>query len=304
MKFIITTTIQKPTTATLKFIEIAKRDNWQFVIVGDKKTPHDAYKDLNLIYLTPEWQETYSKELSDAIGWNTIQRRNMGLLYAYDSGADIVATIDDDNIPYENWGKNIYVGKTIECDLYETDNQIFEPLSVFNDKTIWHRGYPLSLLQKRFRNEYKGSTQRKVLIQSDLWNGDPDIDAMCRLTNKPIIKFPEFKPYCSNKPSPFNSQNTFLDRSVIPFYSCLPFTGRMDDIFGGYLLQQTFKDNLIYCNATVYQERNVQNLVKNMENEMIGYKWGYDEKASINTINEYLPEQTKQFMNIYRNSYV
>ena len=43
-KFIVTTTINSPTVATLKFIEIAKRDGWHFVVVGDTKTPHAEYE--------------------------------------------------------------------------------------------------------------------------------------------------------------------------------------------------------------------------------------------------------------------
>ncbi len=39
IKFIITTTINTPTVATHKFCEIAKRDNWIFVVVGDTKNP-------------------------------------------------------------------------------------------------------------------------------------------------------------------------------------------------------------------------------------------------------------------------
>ena len=43
-KFIVKTTINSPTLATKKFIEISVRDNWVFVIVGDTKTPHEEYK--------------------------------------------------------------------------------------------------------------------------------------------------------------------------------------------------------------------------------------------------------------------
>ena len=84
-KFIVTTTINKPTVATLKYCEIAVKKNWKFVIVGDLKTPHAEYKALendNVIYLSPEQQESFCKELSDVIGWKTIQRRNIGFVYA------------------------------------------------------------------------------------------------------------------------------------------------------------------------------------------------------------------------------
>ena len=66
---IITTTINKPTLATQKF---AKINGWDFLVVGDTKTPHHEYKDY--MYLHPEDQEKLDKTLSDMIGWGCIQR--------------------------------------------------------------------------------------------------------------------------------------------------------------------------------------------------------------------------------------
>ena len=40
-KYIVTTTIQPPTEATLKFTE--KKD-WKLIVVGDTKTPHNEYE--------------------------------------------------------------------------------------------------------------------------------------------------------------------------------------------------------------------------------------------------------------------
>jgi hypothetical protein len=101
-KYIITTTINEPTEATIKFCEIADKKDFTFVIVGDTKTPHESYQKLvesylNVVYLTPGKQEHLYPELSEIIGWKTIQRRNIGLVYAYQSGAEIIATVDDDN---------------------------------------------------------------------------------------------------------------------------------------------------------------------------------------------------------------
>ena len=47
----------------------------------------------NGIYVSPGDQEKYDLGLSDAIGWNCIQRRNFGFLFAKDLGAEIVATV-------------------------------------------------------------------------------------------------------------------------------------------------------------------------------------------------------------------
>ena len=81
--------------------------------------------------------------------WNCIQRRNFGLLKAYELGAEIIATIDDDNIPLKEWGKKIYINQDIEIDYYLSDNICFDPIAVTNHSNLWHRGFPLQLLSKR-----------------------------------------------------------------------------------------------------------------------------------------------------------
>jgi hypothetical protein len=306
-KFIVTTTINKPTEATLKFCKIAKEKDWTFVIVGDTKTPHDEYKALennNVIYLTPEEQEKLYPELSETIGWKSIQRRNIGFVYAYHNGADVVATVDDDNIPYSNWGDAIYVNQEIEVDLYENVSSLyFDPISPTNHNELWHRGFPIEDLPFKNDIEYKGKTKRKVLVQADFWDGDPDIDAICRLSKKPIVKFDTFSPFCSNQLAPFNSQNTFLAREVIPYYTVLPHTGRMDDIWGSYILQHYFPNSVIYNQATVYQDRNVQDLVTNLENEIIGYRNTFKLLGELHNFENYLPERTKEFWNVYRKQF-
>jgi hypothetical protein len=308
-KFIITTTINPPTIATIKFCEIAERKNWKFIIIGDTKTPHDEYLKLevkyqNVTYITPEIQESLYPELSDVIGWKSIQRRNIGFVYAYDKGADIIATVDDDNIPYDNWGDNVLVGQEIEVDLYENISSLyFDPISPTSYKDLWHRGYPIEDLQVKNDIEYRGKTKRKVLVQADFWDGDPDIDAICRLSKKPIVKFEKFDPFCSNQLAPFNSQNTFLAREVIPFYSVLPHTGRMDDIWGSYILQYFFPNSVIYNQATVYQDRNVQDLITNLENEVIGYRNTYKLLGDLKNYTSFLPERAKEFWEIYRKQF-
>ena len=66
MNFIVTTTIHSPTEAILKFCNKA---DWTFIIVGDLKTPHSEYLDLerryeNVKYLTPTYQDQKYYELS------------------------------------------------------------------------------------------------------------------------------------------------------------------------------------------------------------------------------------------------
>lgn len=300
-KYIVITTINEPTEATLKFANI---NGWTLIVVGDLKTPHKSYEKLNCIYLDPEYQEFTYRELSESIGWNSIQRRNIGFIEAYNRGADVVATVDDDNIPYDNWGEDLYVGKTIELDLYEPELDVFDPLSITKSNNVWHRGYPIEYVPHRHNVKYKGKTKRKVLIQADLWDGDPDIDAIARLSIKPCVKFSEITgPYCSNFISPFNSQNTFLSREALPYYSVLPNIGRMDDIWGGYIAQKYFPNSLIYNKATVYQDRNTQDLITNLENEILGYRNTLNLIKDLDNWKTYLPEQAKAFFKHYQKAF-
>lgn len=293
---IIITTIQEPTEATLKFI--SKKD-WHVVVVGDLKTPHESYQKLDCTYLTPENQEKINKDLSDSIGWNCIQRRNMGFLYAFNEGVDVLATVDDDNIPYDFWGENIYVNNEIDVAIYESKNGYFDPLSVTNNSDLWHRGYPIELVPTKNEIEFKGTEKRKVLVQADLWDGDPDIDAICRLSKMPEVKFDIEKPFASNQISPFNSQNTFIAREVIPHYMMFPNVGRMDDIWASYNVQEQFPNSVIYNTASVYQERNEHDVVLDLEKEIVGYR---------NTLNliqkKYeLEDKVQKSFEIYQNAF-
>ena len=305
-KYIVTTTINYPTVATKKFCKIADDKGWLFVVVGDTKTPHDAYYKLaedytNFKYMHPDEQEALYPKLSQTIGWKSIQRRNIGLIYAYDQGAKIIATIDDDNIPYDNWGDNVLIGKTVEVDVYDHKYyNVFDPLSTTSYRDLWHRGYPIELVPNKNDIEYKGKQKRQVLVQADFWDGDPDIDALCRLSKMPVCKFEDFKPFASNQIAPFNSQNTFLAREVIPFYTVLPHAGRMDDIWGAYILQYFFPGSVVYNKATVYQDRNEQDLVTNLENEIIGYRGTLKLLNDITNFDNYLPEKTKLFWDVWQ----
>ena len=295
-KIIVTTTINPPTVALKKFIKLK---NWDVVVVGDKKTPHEKYKKLNCVYLSPRDQVKMSKKLSDLIGWNCIQRRNFGFIYALQNSYELIATVDDDNIPKNNWGKNIYVGKNVSIDIFHTNQKVFDPLSVTNNRDLWHRGFPIELLNKKNHKKIKRRKVIKCLVQADLWDGDPDIDAVCRISNlKPVRKFSKIFPYSSNKFMPFNSQNTFLSAVALKDYMMFPHVGRMDDIWGGYYLQKKIRKSfIVFSNSTVIQKRNDHNFAVDLKNEIIGYLNTL--KFIDNKFNKELPSKTKKALKVY-----
>lgn len=299
MKVIVSTTINPPTKAIRLFDEMK---DWHLIVVGDKKTSND-YRLNRGTYVPPKDQEGYDKALSDAIGWNCIQRRNFGLLLAYDMGADIVALVDDDNIPCEEWGHDLMVGREVEVSYYDTELPAFDPVGATNVGQLWHRGFPLQLLSKRAYNR----RSKKVIhahIQADFWNGDPDIDAICRMEHAPECSFePSYFPLASNKTSPFNSQNTFLLRDVLKDYFLYPHIGRMDDIWASYYVQAKGM-RPVYGKPSVYQVRNQHDLVRDMRDEYMGYELNLkliqDLSGDPERIHWYLPSESARAFHLYR----
>lgn len=265
MIYVATTTINKPTKALKLF---SKNKNCKLIVALDKKSENFELK--NSIVLSTNYQEKKWPKLSKLIGWNCIQRRNFAILEAFDRGAEIIALIDDDNIPKENWFKNIYVNKFFKCKEVLINKKVFDPIGYTNHKNLWHRGMPLELVHNRI---YK--TKKKILIKPDVqanfWNGDPDIDAICRMILKPECIFKKsYFPFFSQKISIFNSQNTILSRKIIKDYFLFPHIGRMDDIWASFYVSAK-KYRIIYGEPTVYQQRNAHNLIKDFSDEYIGY---------------------------------
>jgi hypothetical protein len=276
-KFIVTTTINHPTEAIELFDNV---EGFDLIVVGDRKTPAD-YKLRRGHYVTTDEQEARYPRLSGLLGWNCIQRRNIGFLIALEMGADIVATVDDDNIPRPTWGQDLLIGRSAGVRQFGCTAEAFDPIGATNYPGLWHRGFPIQLVSAR---DYTDSieTATFVQIQADFWDGDPDIDAICRMINQPLCRFDSNKfPFTSKTIAPFNSQNTFIDYRLLPEYFMFPGIGRMDDIWGAYYLQARTGARPVFCAASVTQQRNDHDLTKDLSLEVIGYEQTLHLLASI-----------------------
>jgi hypothetical protein len=295
---IVTTTINPPTEAIKKFDAMP---DWHLVVAGDLRTPKD-YRLARGTYLSPADQDSYDSPLSAAIGWNRMQRRNLAILAAYDLGAEVIAVVDDDNIPLPGWGQDLIVERAVSVRFYFPGVDVFDPVGMATNLQLWHRGFPLQLLQNRAQN-YEWQLVCRP-IQADFWNGDPDIDAICRMEHAPECDFdPAYFPMASDVFSPFNSQNTFIARRVIPDYFLFPGIGRMDDIWASYYVE-SLGHLPVYGKASVYQQRNEHNLTHDMQQEFLGYEHNLqlvqDLKKSSKNIFLYLPSRSAQTHRLYR----
>jgi hypothetical protein len=305
-KIIVTTTINEPTPAIYKY---AYMIDWDLIITGDAKGPEKYDLDAPHKYLS--WQDQQDKypELCKMLGPDNIDRgRNIAYLEAHRAGANIIATVDDDNIPYASWGEEILVGKETSVYCYHCNDNlpVFDPLSVTRANALWHRGYPWELIHERIKNIALISKKNiKPLVQANLWNGDPDIDAVCRMAFKPNVSFIDVRGfYTSNRISPFNTQNTIFDASYLQYLPSIPFIGRMDDIWSSYLFQAYFPMSVVYGMPTVYQDRNRHNIYQDLENEMLGYESGLEfalncSNQEIEKAIESLPKQSREFLELW-----
>lgn len=305
-KFIVITSVNRPTKAIEQFSKI---DDWQLIVVGDKKTPTD-WEHPNVTYISPDMQNDIAQEFSTFLPWNHYSRKMFGYLYAIKNGAEIIADSDDDNIPLEDWGGNInFQG------IYQTikNNDYLNIYKYFTEEKIWPRGFPLL----KILNEQK-PTIKKQPSNIGIWQGladrEPDVDAIYRLTNNQEIIFKKNKSIVLEKNTicPFNSQNTFFKKELFPLLYLPAFvTFRFTDILRGLIAQPVMwaaNYNLGFTSATVYQERNKHNFLNDFESEIPMYlqteKVINTIKEAINKSNTIIENLKTSYLALYKNNIV
>ncbi len=278
-KFIVITSINKKTEAIKKY---DKNGDWNLIVIGDKKTPN--IKLTNGIYLSLRDQKELNFKLISSLPINSYQRINIGYLLALKNGADVIASIDDDNIPLKNWGKNLLINKSLKTKILSSPTKfvdsLFEHKSISN-KNFWHRGFPLEHLTKRKYQKKKNKKNYFIEIEAGLWNIEPDVDAICRISNGPFnLKFLNKVNIIDNKCySPFDTQNVILSKRILPSMCLLIDIGRMCDIWASFISQRILRNlntNLAFTGPTVNHKRNLHNLKNDLFQETLGIKYSND----------------------------
>lgn len=284
---VVTTTIYRPDNLQRWAESLAPGD--VIVVAGDRKTPHaettelldqiEREHDVTTIYVLEgehDWQ------VSDIIGWNTIQRRNVAILEALTYSPDTVITVDTDNYPVRPRTHVAEVNELLHSEYVEpllvSSTEWFNVGHLLHPKVV-HRGFPLSR-----RHEHADTTwsarlmPRRIGVHTSLWFGDPDVDAIERIHSDPMITHSTTELRAALDDStwcPFNSQATAWRRELLPLLNVWPFVGRMDDIWSSYVARRVMDHldyHVAYGRPYVVQERHPHNLVRDLENELLGYR--------------------------------
>lgn len=291
----VVTTIFVPNES---IIGISNLKGWCIVIVGDKITPDKAYDDLakkeNVVYLSALKQEEMLERSSfmRMMPWKSFARKNIGYLLAISFGAKVIYDFDDDNVlsPLED-------GATIPPPFFYEEDKGFERTILHkfvaeadNDVIIehafnpypfmgpdhhhsWPRGFPIDQVQKSFdvwnlTNTTVGDIKYSSIgVMQSLCNGDPDSDAIFRLSRKDATKFkfdrsPTALPLLipSSGYSPFNAQaTTHLYHAFWGLYLPCTVPGRVTDIWRSFITQRVMRElglYVLYTPPIVTHERN------------------------------------------------
>lgn len=296
-KYIVITSIFNPTEAIEKF---AQMKDWHVIVVGDKKSPKDwSYP--NCTYLSPEAQQKLDYNILKHLPWNHYCRKLIGYVYAMSQGAEVIYDTDDDNIPLDNWSEPAFSGT------YPTLSGIpfVNIYKYFTEQHVWPRGLPLKkiLSTDTCIEETKKCT---IGVWQFLANGDPDVDAIYRLTDNTPIIFNEgpFLALDKHTICPTNSQNTFFTKQTFPLLYLPAFvTFRFTDILRGLIMQPALWSQNMHVGfgkATVYQKRNAHDYLKDFEQEIPVYLYTEKTVKIASQFSDAKTELPETLLNIYR----
>jgi hypothetical protein len=276
MRALVVTTINSPNDILRQLADGANAHGMRFLVIGDTKTPANfslQYAE----YMTVEEQVRRFPEFCSVLPTKHYARKNVGYLAAIAGGATEIQETDDDNIPYPSFWDSLPEQFSIEAIPGESSAPWFNVYSRFTESRIWPRGYPLQFLHGNALNRNAATKKTRALIAQGLANENPDVDAVFRLTCDLPINFEEREPVLldSGVWCPFNSQNTVFRREAFPLlYLPSKCSFRMTDIWRSFVAQRCLwekGEGVVFHSATVYQERNVHDLLRDFADEVPGY---------------------------------
>jgi hypothetical protein len=277
------------------------RDRVTLRIVCDRKTPASVWAaaadaraaGFDVSCPTLDEQAAYLTSLAvpeDFIPWNTDNRRNIGFLQAWEHGADVVISIDDDNYcrpGSEFFATHLVVGTVAGDDLARHAPtgwfNICSLLEIDGNPSVFPRGFPYAARASATGNEVDIDASAVIAFNAGLWLCDPDVDAVTRLSLHPVATAASDEAVLLGEDtwSPINTQNTALTRDALPAYYYVrmgfPIQGmridRYGDILSGYFLQKCAKhvgDVARVGSPVADHIRTPHNLMQDLYHELAG----------------------------------
>lgn len=287
---VVMTTINSPRTEILR----RWRSVGQVIVVGDAKTPHTAWNKCANVsqFISNEYtrgteplDRRYLPGILGARGTvlyyllpqNSYSRKMLGYIAAMRLRPDTthIVDTDDDNIPTPTFYMPPFQGKFFSVAHSSTPWTNIHAVTAEPGAT-WPRGFPLSkIVGSKCEIDYIGRNV-KIGVWQGLVDGDPDVDAIHRLTGQ-TVKFRPTVPVVIAPGSvcPFNSQNTVWDARLLPLmYLPTEVEFRYADILRSVVAQPIMRGlglALGFYGPTAIQTRNEHKLMDDFADELSMY---------------------------------
>ncbi|MGV3638200.1 MAG: STELLO glycosyltransferase family protein [Flavobacteriales bacterium] len=271
---LVITSIAAPNAVLRSFADGCRARGINFILIGDRPSPID-FSIEGCDFWGLERQRTMPFELAHLLPERHYGRKNLGYLQAIKAGAEVILESDDDNFPRPEFWED----RTVTHHAAGVHGTGWTNLyRYFSPEPIWPRGFPLEHLQDPVP-QLPGLAERHCPIQQGLADQNPDVDAIYRLVGRLPVDFERREhPVALGKGAwcPFNSQNTTWFKEAFQLlYLPSHCSFRMTDIWRSYVAIRICWENgwdVLFHNATVWQERNAHDLMKDFADELIGYQ--------------------------------
>jgi hypothetical protein len=307
---VVVTTILQPSPQLIEHCRRGLHDATDVIVVADRKTPVREYEALaaefsNLHVLSLDRQHDLFPRLSSALPFNHYARKNVGYAYAMSRGHVAIFDTDDDNASTGEWQHPAHGERRVRIIRRggaAAMPAFFNVYSLYTSTRLWPRGFPLEHLRaaQDACDVADGDLPDRVAVWQGLVDGDPDVDAIARLTSSDGgegFRFDATRMRVvldRGTLCPINSQNTWwIDR---PSFDLLFLPGtatfRVCDILRGYVAQQALwarGARAGFVHATAVQARNPHDLMADFASELPLY-------LQATKMNQVLYDVSRQFI--------
>ena len=268
----------------------------EFIVVGDRKSDLGISSFCRQIsqnyfpaeYLSIDAQQEYlsnhRSKIWKHLSFDSRQRRIVGMLRAWENGADLVIHIDSqDRLSEVDFiGSHSHVGRNIKMNVAKSSSGYFNAASLLSEaqgQSFFLRGYPSQQRETGMRPEI---SEQSIAIagNSGFCLGWADLDAITCLDGEIRISgvapgWPEQLCLAPGTWSPFPAHNLSLKREVVPAYFLSPYVGRYDDIWASYIVSRIaahLGEGISFGQPAVVRGSSPGNLARQLEQELVGYR--------------------------------
>ncbi|HKP92967.1 MAG TPA: hypothetical protein VJS88_03650, partial [Chthoniobacterales bacterium] len=234
---IVVTSIFKPEAPMLELARGAATAGYRLFVIGDLNTPPD-FNLPNGEFYDLDRQKKSGLRFAEICPTRHYARKNIGYLLALRAGASLILETDDDNFPRAHFWRTRrpdHNGPVVR------EAGWVNVYKYFTDAFIWPRGFPLDSIHENPPALTSSAGTVACPIQQGLADGNPDVDAIYRLTLLLPQTFRQDVSVALGSGSwcPFNSQNTAWWPEAFPLlYLPAHCSFRVTDIWRSFVAQR------------------------------------------------------------------